>query len=477
MTTNATKTPRNALCPCGSGRKFKRCCLRREDGLSAQVNLRRDALRAAESPAFRFTNRLLPAVRSPNRNRAATWKHVFCEVPLEGPGFLTLTLAYTSESLRRNGIRSGQFLTLDLPEIEFHGEAFVQCLQDTVDAALREGELLLAIQRENEGDPGVMLYGQGNLAQQALDQRRARSREIVLVIDKPNGDRADIRLIRSVDWIEKHNAKVGGEIFLDLPHMGARGFARVVAIESCPPLGQGAGRLVTGTFRHTSGEVYDLKLASESNAIGVTATHPFWSVDRNGWVSAIDLQIGEKLKTLEGTTVVESLVRRPGSEPVYNIEVEGDHVYRVGESGVLVHNASVGTAFLEALQNCCGMKSTLALPKCGSGAKGPLFNTGDLTDAFKKEASRIVANFCTAVPGLQVDSVEYIESLTTAEVVQVHVLVSKPGDGISPAHNISMKGKFCCDGNELWVEIVNPHWGSREGKPDLTYPGCPDRLH
>ncbi len=26
--------------------------------------------------------------------------------------------------------------------------------------------------------------------------------------------------------------------------------------------------------------------------------------------------------------------------PVYNIEVEGDHCYRVGEQGILVHNAS-----------------------------------------------------------------------------------------------------------------------------------------
>jgi hypothetical protein len=34
-------------------------------------------------------------------------------------------------------------------------------------------------------------------------------------------------------------------------------------------------------------------------------------------------------------------------EPVYNIEVEGDHCYRVGEQGLLVHNASVG--------NCSGL--------------------------------------------------------------------------------------------------------------------------
>ncbi len=125
-----------------------------------------------------------------------------------------------------------------------------------------------------------------------------------------------------------------------MPEMGVEGLAEVLAIEPCPPLEEGEGRLVTGTFKHTSGEVYDLKLASESKPLGVTATHPFWSVDRNAWVSAIDLEIGETLKTLTGTTVVESRSKRKEPETVYNIEVEGDHVYRVGESGVLVHNVS-----------------------------------------------------------------------------------------------------------------------------------------
>ena len=41
-------------------------------------------------------------------------------------------------------------------------------------------------------------------------------------------------------------------------------------------------------------------------------------------------------------TVVENRSKREEPETVYNIEVEGDHVYRVGESGVLVHNASPG---------------------------------------------------------------------------------------------------------------------------------------
>jgi hypothetical protein len=40
---------------------------------------------------------------------------------------------------------------------------------------------------------------------------------------------------------------------------------------------------------------------------------------------------------------VEAITER-GVEPVYNIEVEGDHCYRVGEQGVLAHNQSTTAA-------------------------------------------------------------------------------------------------------------------------------------
>jgi hypothetical protein len=99
--------------------------------------------------------------------------------------------------------------------------------------------------------------------------------------------RTEVVLLRSPAWIEDYGAHVGGTVFLDLPEMGVEGSAEVLAVVPCPPLEEGEGRLVTGTFRHTSGEVYDLKLESESMPIGVTATHPFWSVDRNGWFSVV----------------------------------------------------------------------------------------------------------------------------------------------------------------------------------------------
>lgn len=39
---------------------------------------------------------------------------------------------------------------------------------------------------------------------------------------------------------------------------------------------------------------------------------------------------------------VVSLTPRVAPESVYNIEVLGEHVYRVGQSGMLVHNSYAG---------------------------------------------------------------------------------------------------------------------------------------
>lgn len=42
---------------------------------------------------------------------------------------------------------------------------------------------------------------------------------------------------------------------------------------------------------------------------------------------------------MTGLTRVTSIVPRAGPERVYNMEVHGEHVYRVGLKGVLVHNS------------------------------------------------------------------------------------------------------------------------------------------
>ena len=68
---------------------------------------------------------------------------------------------------------------------------------------------------------------------------------------------------------------------------------------------------MTGWFRHWRGEVWDLRVQGEGKPIGVTRGHPFWSVDRNGWVAVGELQEGERLQAWDGSTpVVQSLTLR-----------------------------------------------------------------------------------------------------------------------------------------------------------------------
>jgi len=170
-------------------------------------------------------------------------------------------------------------------------------------------------------------------------------------------------------------------IWLDLPEIGVRGEAVVIGIEPCPAILPGPGKVVLTTFHHASSHLIDLYVSSQpptglstnfavpssaqSSAeallyptasrsevidqawerIGVTGNHPIWSDDRHDYVAAMDLRLGERLKNLSGDTVwVQQKLPRPG--PVYNLEVQDEHVYYVGASGILAHNAG---------KNPCGL--------------------------------------------------------------------------------------------------------------------------
>lgn len=78
---------------------------------------------------------------------------------------------------------------------------------------------------------------------------------------------------------------------------------------------------------------------SDGTAFTGTTTHPIWSVDHADWRRIEDLLPGEQLWTLEGTLEVASVTALAEAQDVFNIEVEGEHVYRLLASGILVHNA------------------------------------------------------------------------------------------------------------------------------------------
>ena len=162
------------------------------------------------------------------------------------------------------------------------------------------------------------------------------------LMDKPNGGWLRIGLARPMAWIESVERNDSGQVWLEFEELGIADWATLQATEPCPTDILGEGRLVTGTFEHSSGEVLNLFIAGEATPIGSTANHPFWSEDRQDFVQAGSLEPGEHLRLADGRTpVVTAAVPRSQSVPVFNLEVDGEHVYYVAARGVLVHNSCV----------------------------------------------------------------------------------------------------------------------------------------
>jgi hypothetical protein len=126
----------------------------------------------------------------------------------------------------------------------------------------------------------------------------------------------------------------------------------VTFIGPCPQLEDGPGRVVLTTVNHLNNFVFDLTLTANGaiDTLGVTGTHRIYTEDR-GWIAASELTQGEVVRTANGDAVVSSLVQQPGTFTVYNMTVEADHVYYVGEPSALVHNTCPIPGLRDAFSN------------------------------------------------------------------------------------------------------------------------------
>ncbi len=119
--------------------------------------------------------------------------------------------------------------------------------------------------------------------------------------------------------------------------------ADVLAVEPCPAVQPGRGRVITGTFATARCEALEIRLAGRDEVLEPTPPHRFYSETRQDWLAAKDLRPGERLRTASGEpATVESVGLKPGRHAVYNLEVESEHQFFVGQCGALVHNAYAG---------------------------------------------------------------------------------------------------------------------------------------
>ncbi|BDA77822.1 hypothetical protein LPTSP3_g07520 [Leptospira kobayashii] len=104
-------------------------------------------------------------------------------------------------------------------------------------------------------------------------------------------------------------------------------------------------KLVTELFVHEVDLLFDIQVAEA--ALQTTWNHPFWVVDKQAWVEAKDLQVGENVLLKDGKQVPVTGVLHNDvtTTKVYNLEIENNHTYFVGEDGILVHNYDLGSMF------------------------------------------------------------------------------------------------------------------------------------
>ncbi|MFZ5828900.1 MAG: hypothetical protein ACOY3P_02385, partial [Planctomycetota bacterium] len=184
---------------------------------------------------------------------------------------------------------------------------------------------------------GERLAGRNPLREQVeqVEPDAATWRQVSLQMTKQSGLGLWIELLRPLAWIEEYAARPGSTIHLDLAEMGAVGDAQVTHVGPCPAIQPGAGTVVTGTFRHQVDEgctVVHLRLEDQAEPTGVTANHPYWSEDRQAFVEAGSLRVGELVDTVYGRKHVVSITPIAHRGFVYNLETT-EHVYRVGAVG------------------------------------------------------------------------------------------------------------------------------------------------
>jgi hypothetical protein len=143
----------------------------------------------------------------------------------------------------------------------------------------------------------------------------------------------------------------------NLPELEVSGLALVTAIDDCPQIAGGEGSVVTARFVtrevHFVASVDVLGADGTVETITGTTIYPVWSVDRQSWVPLAELTQGERLccdtesfglcfpssLSPKASGLVLSVSLSRVSQPVYNIEIHGEHVYQVGELGLVVHNS------------------------------------------------------------------------------------------------------------------------------------------
>ena len=159
---------------------------------------------------------------------------------------------------------------------------------------------------------------------------------IELVMHRSDGAILEAELLRHRS--ETKLLEVGQWYELATDEEELSGWAQIIAIDDNVQLGDGEGNLVVSRFKTIANkEVVRVTLENGEEIVG-TPGHRTWCVNRKEFIGLAEFEYGELVETLDGNVPVVYVENGIETENVFNIEVAGQHVYRVSQLGLLVHN-------------------------------------------------------------------------------------------------------------------------------------------
>lgn len=178
---------------------------------------------------------------------------------------------------------------------------------------------------------------------------------IKLIQHRKDGTEIKMELLRPKWWIHLLQLEIGSVVEFPFPELDTVGCAMVLSIGECPPIEEGEGRVVIGRFVTERASNLLQVILDDGSIFTGTTTHPVWSVDDSSWRPLEDFAVGDTVKMLDGEARIDSLRRITEAADVFNVEVDGDHVYRLLPRGVLVHNANYAMPFAGLINGTGGL--------------------------------------------------------------------------------------------------------------------------
>jgi len=170
---------------------------------------------------------------------------------------------------------------------------------------------------------------------------------LYLQSERADGGIVDIELLRPMSLIKDLGLEAGAYMEFDVDELEIRSRALVKSIEPCPPISEGVGSVVTARFVTRFVDELVTITFDDGTQLSGTDIHPIWLPRRGEWIGLGELSPDDYVLADGGNMLaVRSIVSRVHRQPVYNIEVHGEHVYQAGEAGALVHNGDNYSAML-----------------------------------------------------------------------------------------------------------------------------------